>query len=129
MDMKVINRGYRPTAFMLALILATPIPWRRKVVALVLGLVAVSAFVMLRTWIQLVDVLSEGNALAAYELGQTTKGAVKALVGVFVRSPAVAYIVPVILWMVVAIRREDWARFGMRLEAPEPEPKVRTTRR
>lgn len=128
MDIKILNRGYRPTAFTLALILATPIPWRRRLVALLVGFAAVSLFVMLRTWIQLVDVFSEGNVLAAYELGRATKTTLKALVGVFVRSPAVAYIVPVIIWMLVAQRREDWARFGMRVEAPPLQHKTAARR-
>ena len=42
-DIKCVYAGYRPTAFLVALVMATPIPWRRKWRALLGGVVLMRA--------------------------------------------------------------------------------------
>ncbi len=110
MDIKSALIGYRPTAFLIALVLATPIPWSRRGWAVLGGLVAVSAFVALRVWLQLADGLSNGDELSVYTLSPFWKGTLRSFVNVLVLSTAPGYIVPALLWMLVAVRREDWER-------------------
>ena len=72
------------------------------------GVFAVSAFVALRVWLRLADGLSNGDVLAVYTLSLFWKGALRSLVNVLVLSTAPGYIVPALVWMLVAVRREDW---------------------
>jgi len=125
-EIKAIYTGYRPTAFLAALILATPIPWRRRGLSLLCGLLLVSIFVAVRIWVRLAVMMSNNDPIRAYEFTGWFKGFLGALNAVLVRSPAVGYIVPALIWIVVTLRREDWARFGIRLGGDavpsQPEP-------
>lgn len=108
---KLSELGYRPTAFLMALVVATPLPWRRRGAALLWGLLWVSGFVALRIGIKVLDALSEPNELAIYELGRFWKPSLKVALNVLVRSAASWYIVPALIWMLVSFRRED--RLGL----------------
>lgn len=118
-EIKSIYTGYRPTAFIIALILATPAPWRRRAFALLWGVLLVSGFVAVRVWIRLIVMMSNPDPIRAYELSDAWKDFVGALNGVLVRSPAVGYIVPALIWMIVALRRDVGAKFGIRLGQPQ----------
>lgn len=111
-DLKSGFLGFRPTAFLVALVLATPISWPRRSVALVLGLLAVSLLVLLRTWLQLADKLSAPSPLQVYELSASWKSALTACLNILVHSPPSGYIVPGILWVMVTFRRGDWERLA-----------------
>ena len=112
-DVKSGFLGFRPTAFLVALVLATPIPRSRRGVALLLGGIGVSIFVLLRTWLQLADMLSDPSPLRVYELSTFWKTAVKVGLKVLVLSPPSGYIVPGLIWILAAFRRDDWDRlFG-----------------
>ena len=99
--------GYRPTAFLIALVLATPVPWRRRLWALVWGLVLVNAFIAFRMWLALLDAYSEPNALALYSLSPFWKTILKAGMLVVFRAPAAHYLGPMFIWMMVTFRRGD----------------------
>ncbi len=57
-------QGYNPTAFVVALILATPIPWSRRWRAVLWGLLWVNVYVALRVVVFLVMAYSGDNSLA-----------------------------------------------------------------
>lgn len=109
-ELPAVLIGYRPTAFLVALTLATPIPWSRRMRALLAGLVAVSLFVVFRVWLRLVDVLSESNPLAVYQLGAFWKGVLHAATTILFRMPVPTYIVPAFIWLAVSFRRGDFER-------------------
>ena len=116
MDIKSVYTGYRPTIFMVALVLATPISWSRRGWALMWGLLWVSAFVAFRVWLRIVDAFSNDDVIAIYALGPAWKGAVQALMKILVLSPAPGYIIPAVIWMLVTIRRDDWTEFLSRIQ-------------
>ena len=121
-EIKSIYIGYRPVAFLTALIFATPIPWRRRGFALCWGLLLVGLFTILRVWLRLALMMSGNDPVRAYELTGWVKDLLMGLNGVLVRSPAVGYIVPALVWILVTLRRDDWARFGIKMgpdNAPE----------
>ena len=120
-EIKSIYIGYRPTAFLAALILATPAPWRRRGFAMLWGLLLVGVFVTARTWVRLAVMMSNDDPLRAYDLSDWTRGLLAGVNGVLVRSPAVGYIVPALIWIIVAIRKEQWAKFGIRLGSDEED--------
>jgi len=109
MDFKCVYTGYRPTAFLIALVLATPIPWSRRGWALIWGLLGVSLFVAVRVWLRLLDAFSNGDVLALYTFSSFAKAALGNLIKVLVRSPEMSYIIPAFIWILVAFRRGDRA--------------------
>lgn len=109
-DIKSGFLGFRPTAFLVSLILATPIPRSRRAVALLLGGLCVSLFVLLRIWLQLADMLSNPSPLRVYELSAFWKSMLTMGLKVLVLSPPSGYIVPGIIWALVSFRGEDWDR-------------------
>jgi len=102
--------GYLPTAFAASLILATPIPWRRRWIALCLGAALMSGFAAFELWLRLLETFSNPAEFSLYEWpawGRTLLAAALAIVG---KSPVTAYIAPVFVWIVVALRRDDIRR-------------------
>ncbi len=110
MDIKCVYIGYRPTAFLVALVLAAPVPWPRRLWALMWGLVLVNAFVAFRVTLQLLDAFSGPNLLALFSLGRSWKITLKILVLIFFRAPEMHYIVPAFIWIMVTFRRGDLRR-------------------
>lgn len=100
------RQDYLATALLAALILATPIPGRRKVLALALGLFLINAFILWRMWIGLIDIFSE-KPLALIHLSLLWKEAVRLAVQIFVGSIEATFIVPIFVWILVALRQAD----------------------
>ena len=66
-----------------------------------------NAFVAFRVWLQLVEVLSEDNAMQLYVLSRWVKAVVTGSSKVLLLSPATSYFVPMFIWMLVTFRRDD----------------------
>ena len=101
-------QGYKPTAFVLALTLATPIPWRRRWWALLWVFLLVNVYVALRVVVFLLAAFSGDNSLALFTLGPFGKSALDYLHWVVVTSFAGWLILPLPIWAFVSLRREDW---------------------
>lgn len=114
--------GYKPTIFLMALILATPIPWSRRWRSLVWGLVMVNAFIAFRVWIQLMATLSNPKALSLYELPTWVYAILSGTARVLLQSPATSYIVPVFIWGLVAIRFDDISKIFPAMKKRLPNP-------
>ena len=105
-----INSGmvaYRPTAFIIALCLATPIPWSHRWRSLVWGLIGVQAFIAFRVGLFLLDVFSNGNSFAIYSFSPLVKGLLTPAATILFRSPAIHYAGPMFIWLLVVFRRND----------------------
>lgn len=122
-DIKSVYVGYRPTAFVIALALATPVPWRRRLWALLWCLILVNVFIAFRVGLVLLDDFSNNNPLALFSLGRAWKISLKALVLLFYRAPEMHYIVPAFIWLLVTFRRGDLSR----LLTPRPRGKGAAT--
>ena len=109
-EISVSYIGYRPTAFMLALVLATPVPWRRKLYILFWCLVWLNIFVVLRVLLSLYASFGGTDPRSLLMLGANTKFAVHVLHHIFVMAPAAHYMVPGFIWILVAFRRGDVAK-------------------
>lgn len=101
-------QGYRPTAFILALTLATPIPWSRRWRAVLWGLLGIHVYVDLKAAVFLLVAFSGDNSLALFRLGQTGKGFLEYLNWLVVVSYAGWLILPLIIWVLVTFHRKDW---------------------
>lgn len=114
LDIKTGYMGYRPTAFLVALVLATPIPWSRRWRALLWGLLWVNLFVAFRVWLKLLDTYSDPNPLALYTFAAHWKSVLKAFVAVIIKAPETHYMAPAFIWVLVAFRRGEWrTAFGL----------------
>lgn len=102
--------GYLPAAFTASLVLAAPIPWRRRLTALAWAMALISAFVGLQLALDLVDAFSDPGPLNQFALAPWTKWLLENLLKVVVKSPVTAYIASVFVWILVTFRRGDWAK-------------------
>ncbi|MFH1108530.1 MAG: hypothetical protein V1790_04930 [Planctomycetota bacterium] len=108
-DRSTRKMGYLPAAFTASLVLATPIPWRRRLAAMVWAMPLITAFVGLQLTLRLVDAFSNPDVFNQFELGLWTKRLLGILLKVVVMSPVTAFIAPVFVWILVTFRRTDWA--------------------
>lgn len=109
--------GYMPLVSLVALVLASPIPWRRRRKALLIGLALVTAFVALRMSIPIRRDFSRPDALQVHHPGAFGRWLLDVSERALLDAPASFFVVPVLIWVLVAFRREDWA-----LVAPPRDP-------
>lgn len=96
--------GFHPTILLMALILATPVDWYRRLWAILIGSTVVVAFISVR----LVAILA--LAPLARLPDNLLCNAARWLVFDFTHGPAVSSFVSVVIWVAVMFRREDLAR-------------------
>ena len=101
--------GYLPTAEVIALILATPIPWPRRWRALLWGVVLVHGFVALRLVITLLHWFSVEEPWALYDPSPFWGNVLSTLFEFAVLAPTCTFLVPALIWILVTFRRSDWA--------------------
>ncbi len=118
LEIRSLYFGYRPTVFLAALILATPIPWRRRGRALAWGLICATLFVGLRLWLRVTDAFCDPNMLGLYEVSALWRSLLHGAMLVVSLAPATTYLAPLVLWGLVTFRREDWASL---MEGPATE--------
>ena len=104
-DLDTRSIGWMPTALTVTLILATPIGWRRKAWALVWGLLLVHLFILfsLQTWIW-----NEEPALSLLPLSPLAKQIIDDTQYQLVTQLGASFSVPVLIWLLVSFRREDF---------------------
>lgn len=99
--------GWVPTALVTALILATPLPWRRRGVALLAGLGLIQVFILFSVSTSLWNALppSAGwpRPIASLERHLTA-----ALEDAFVTQLGASFVIPTVIWILVAFRRNDF---------------------
>lgn len=100
------RQAYLATVFTLALVLATPIPWRRRWKAIVLAMLLIHLFLAARLWLGLLDGFSE-ERMAVVHLSPFWKEAVRLAVAIFLVSPEATFVAPVFAWIVAAVRSKD----------------------
>lgn len=102
--------GYLPTAFVAALIVATPVGWRRRAWGLLAGVAVMSGFAGFELWLRLLDAFSDASTLAQYTFPPWGRSFLLVVLKVIGMSPVTAYITPIFIWVLLMFRREDWNR-------------------
>lgn len=99
--------GYLPTILLIALVLASPVPWKRKLFALVTGLILVMLLILFKHWISLLW-LSEQNPFLKLTHFTGLSKKILTFVNAFIStySFTVPYFV-VGIWLLVTFRVED----------------------
>lgn len=120
--------AYVPTALVVSLILATPIRWRRRLWALLWGLLLINAFIIIRLFLQILGAfsgviltdagvaLSSDHPLVIFSPGLFWMRCLGFLLVVFLVSSAGNFVVPVFIWALATFRPRDWRKILPRLE-------------
>lgn len=103
--------GYLPTAVLTALILATPIPWRRRWKSLLWGLAASQTLIAVSVWMILLYGFSRDSAVSLTRFGPFGESVVTWLHALVTTSVSFTYMAPVLIWIAVAIRGPDIRRW------------------
>ncbi|MDD5328118.1 MAG: hypothetical protein PHY02_09960 [Phycisphaerae bacterium] len=101
------REGYIYAAFLTALILAGPIPWRRKGWALLWGMILIHAFIVLKLAIWITYGLNK-EPLSIVVLSPFWNKALLLTIQVFASNLTFGLVVSVFIWVLVSFRREDW---------------------
>jgi hypothetical protein len=96
--------GWVPTALTLALILATPIPWKRRLAACAGGLVLIHLFLFftLQAWIW-----NNSVELSLLTLSAFWQRVVGELDYELMDQLGVSFTIPLVIWIIVTFRRQD----------------------
>ena len=111
--------GYVSTAVVVGLILATPIPWSRRGRAFLWGVLLLHAFIAARLAILVVYGLTLNSSGAPAQLDSLWAATLHTGMQTLSVGPTVSYILPVTIWILVSLRRED---LGMVLPARRDVP-------
>ena len=105
--------GWVPTALLTALVLASPVPWGRRLRALGLGLGLVHGYLL--TVIAVYLWRESAGQLPVAGLPYLPALA-EGLEETLVTQMGFSFVVPVVLWLAVTFRRDDWGQFLRRGE-------------
>lgn len=97
--------AYVPTIFFLALIVATPLTWKRKGWALFWGLLGVHFFIGLVLLLQILYMFTGPTAL--FTLSPLWRRLLAGTVQIINVAPLTWLIVPTFIWIMVTFRRDD----------------------
>jgi len=120
--------GYIYTAFLIALILATPIPGRRKLWALVWGLILLHCFVVIKLAVRLVVAFSR-EPIRFFEISPFWRWCLYTFHQQFIVNITFGFVVATFVWILVSFRRGDWSRitssWGHAKELGRPAKRVK----
>lgn len=102
--------AYYQTAFVIALVLATPLPWRRRLLALAASLVLVHLVILAKVCLTLVHGLNRGQ-VAVLHLSHGVERLVTLANREAVNDIVSVLMIPVLIWMVVMFFAGDWERW------------------
>jgi len=95
--------GFFPLSIALALLLATPLNWKQKVPALIIGLVLIELFVIFRLWLHVVFTFHDNEWLGIVELSPAAFKTINFLGGIFIYNVVVVVLVPFVIWMLTSV--------------------------
>lgn len=99
--------GLLPDILLLSLIIASPVPWKRKLFAALVGLILFDLFILLKWKLAIAWEISQNPWL---ELPTKNPDLVKTGYEIFVRNIETTIILPVLIWVVVTFRKKDFNR-------------------
>jgi hypothetical protein len=108
--------AYLPTIEFIALALATPIAWRRRLMGLGIGTLIVQVILVLRVRIAILVWFSTPDTpWQLHHLGDSARRALAVTNEAINEAPVAAFVIPALVWLVLMFRPADWGgifRFG-----------------
>jgi len=102
--------GYAPTALLVALVLASPVPWSRRMLALGWGLLLYHVWIAAGLGMMIVDGYSGMPELELIRTGPWTKRIVSFVTMTMTKSTVTRYAVPALFWVMVTFRSDEVRR-------------------
>lgn len=102
--------AYFPAALVVALVVATGIPWRRRALALLSGLAGMHALIVFWVWLMLLSLAHAHPELDLFQLPRFWHAIVTALYEIFVTYLGARFAASVVIWLLVTFRRDDWKK-------------------
>ena len=99
--------AYLPTAFLMALILATPLPWRRRLWSFLIGFVLIHLFIAAEIFLMILYLFNHTEWLSLFKLGSFGVKILDALWNIFIYQIAARFFIPVMIWILVSFRAGD----------------------
>jgi hypothetical protein len=103
--------GYLITAFFVAITLATPVSWKRKLIALVLGLILITAFVMLKLYIIILQSYTLVDWFGLYQEA-AEKERIQFWYSHFAAPATYGYSFAMIVWLALNIGPKEWRQMN-----------------
>jgi Flp pilus assembly protein protease CpaA len=119
-----VRQGYAPTAVLIALVLATPIAWRRRWRVLLVGLVLIQGFVVLRIGVALLY----GFSRVGYgdrrllDLSGFSAWALRHGDQILAGDLYMTYLAPLLVWSIVTLRARELRSFWQSGDPQAVEP-------
>lgn len=109
--------GYVPAAFLTALLIATPLPLRRRAGALVWGMLLLHAVITLTLSLHITHAFSSNPRIAMFSLGDFWQSALAETENFVLFAPFFKLVVPTFVWILVTFRGGDLAMILPRYRA------------
>ena len=109
--------GYSTTIMVLSLVLATPVPWKRRLIAVLTSLLMVHAWIAFEVWLATVNTFSQPSGLALYRVSPFVARNLAFITEIVTRSTVTRYSVSAVIWGLASFRSGDWQLF-LGTEAP-----------
>jgi len=109
--------GWMPTALLVALVAATPVPWQRRMWALIWGLLAIHVFVLFSILVYIWNHSDTASGLSLTTLSPLWKMVISGLEETLVTQLGASFILPTMIWIVVTFRAEDLRTFSANRQA------------
>jgi hypothetical protein len=100
--------AYFPTALIIGLILAMDFGWRRRLGALLWGLVSIHVFIAFLLGLVLCWMCCARPELGLFDVSPFWNSVVSFLFGFFVAHINTRFSAVVLIWILIAFRRDDW---------------------
>ncbi len=106
-DFNTRYRGYIPTAFLISLILASPVKTKRKIVSLFTGIFILTIVIMIKQWIHLLYMCDQGTWLMLYDFTPAQKEKILWWYLNFANYSGSTLIIVIAVWILVSFRKND----------------------
>jgi hypothetical protein len=107
LDIAMRGIAWVPLVLSVSLVVATPIPWSRRLRSLAAVIVAMHVFVLLSFWIHILNNADAESGPALVSLSPFLRTIVSALDCVFIEQYGAGFVMAVAVWVVATFRRGD----------------------
>jgi hypothetical protein len=99
--------AYLPTVLLISLILASPVPWKRKLISLVAGLLLVTAFIMFLQWLFIMFLAVRAPWINLSGITEAKTNFINFGYKYLVDMPGFSRFLVVVIWLLVTFRMDD----------------------
>jgi hypothetical protein len=107
-DFNTKSRGYIPTALLISLILSAPVSLRRKTIAILVGMVMITALIMVKQWYNILYMAIQKKELALFNFSESEQERIMFIYNNYTNYSGPTLILAVAIWMLVTFRRKDF---------------------